>query len=66
MGALAKANHRTAGEARAVFQQLVEPLHGDGLNLGDATEVDELGKQLRSRFPGSRETGLFDNGQFNE
>ena len=34
--------------------------------LGNAEALEDLGKQLRSRFPASREAGLFDRGQFNE
>ena len=34
--------------------------------IGNESGLDEIGKQLRGRFPQSRETGLFDRGQFNE
>ena len=34
--------------------------------LGDERALGELGKQLRGRFPDSREAGLFDSGRFNE
>ena len=36
------------------------------MRMGNQRGVDELGKQLRSRFADSREMGLFDKGQFNE
>ena len=34
--------------------------------IGNQAGVEELGRQLRGRFPESREAGLFDRGQFNE
>lgn len=34
--------------------------------LGNLTGAQELGRQLRSRFPSSREAGAFDRGQFND
>lgn len=34
--------------------------------LGNQDTLDEIGKQLRGRFPGSPEAGLFDKGQFND
>ena len=34
--------------------------------LGDQVALEEIGRQLRGRFPGSREAGLFDKDQFNE
>ena len=34
--------------------------------MGNQTELEEIGKRLRSRFPQARETVMFDNGQFNE
>ena len=34
--------------------------------MGNQAGVDEMGNQLRSRFPQARETGLFERGQFNE
>lgn len=33
---------------------------------GDRSELDEIGRQLRSRFPDARETGLFERGQFDD
>jgi type IV pilus assembly protein PilF len=33
---------------------------------GNASAVDELGAQLRARFPGTRQTSAFEHGQFNE
>jgi type IV pilus assembly protein PilF len=34
--------------------------------LGDQDALDDVGRQLRTRFPASREAALFDKGQFNE
>jgi type IV pilus assembly protein PilF len=34
--------------------------------MGNQVELNEIGRQLRSRFPQARETVMFDNGQFNE
>ena len=34
--------------------------------MGNQAGLEEAGKQLRARFPESREAGLFDRGQFNE
>jgi type IV pilus assembly protein PilF len=34
--------------------------------MGNDAALEDLGKQLRSRFPDSRETGLFEKGRFNE
>ncbi|MEY4748874.1 MAG: hypothetical protein RIQ60_1088 [Pseudomonadota bacterium] len=33
---------------------------------GNSAAVDELGAQLRSRYPGARQTSAFEQGQFNE
>jgi type IV pilus assembly protein PilF len=33
---------------------------------GNAGAVDELGSQLRTRYPGTRQTSAFEQGQFNE
>jgi len=33
---------------------------------GNAAAVDELGTQLRARYPGTRQTSAFEQGQFNE
>jgi type IV pilus assembly protein PilF len=34
--------------------------------LGNQDALDDVGRQLRNRFPASREAALFDKGQFNE
>ncbi|KNZ32106.1 MAG: pilus assembly protein PilW [Methylibium sp. NZG] len=34
--------------------------------LGNQQSLDDVGRQLRNRFPASREASLFDRGQFNE
>jgi type IV pilus assembly protein PilF len=34
--------------------------------LGNQSALEEIGQQLRSRFPDSRETAAFDGGRFNE